>query len=162
MRPNQMRRHACAAATLLLMLMLAAGCGGPADSTAGSAASSPVDGASATPAPEPSVPAEPSPTAEPTQTAVPPHHPSRSSSPRASRGDPDNPRDLVGPPIVLAGTVDAAGSCVVLVARGRRWALVGAPAGELTDGQTITVRGRPVAVPPGCEAEHGLAVRSVT
>ncbi|WP_221328219.1 hypothetical protein [Actinoplanes sp. L3-i22] len=82
-------------------------------------------------------------------------------SPGGSRGDPDNPVDRVGAPIVLTGTVGTAGGCVVLTENGRRWALVGAAAARLADGQSVTVRGRPVPVPAGCDAAAALAVRTV-
>jgi hypothetical protein len=82
-------------------------------------------------------------------------------SPGTFRGDPDNPVDRVGAPIVLTGTVGNVGGCVVLTANGRRWALVGAAAARLANGQTATVRGRPVPVPPDCDVAAALAVRTV-
>ena len=75
--------------------------------------------------------------------------------------DPENPHDQVGAPIVLTGTVRRHG-CVILEVAGRRWALLGGPAATLTDGQHVTVRGRPAAVPAGCDASFGLTVRSAT
>ena len=74
-------------------------------------------------------------------------------------GDPDNPSDLVGAPVVLTGTISRDDGCVALDVSGRRWALTGAPAVKLVDGQQVTVRGRPVAVPTGCDAAFALALR---
>jgi hypothetical protein len=84
------------------------------------------------------------------------------SSTPSSRGDPDNPQDRVGAPIVLTGTVDTTGPCVILTVAGHRWALLGEPIGQLTDQQTVTVRGRPATMPPGCDAASALTVRSIT
>ncbi|MFI1995562.1 hypothetical protein [Actinoplanes sp. NPDC020271] len=88
-------------------------------------------------------------------------HPRPDPSPGPSRGDPDNPVDRVGAPIVLTGTVDTAGGCVVLTVNGRRWALTGDAAARLTDGQIATVRGRPVPAPADCGATEALEVRTV-
>jgi hypothetical protein len=71
------------------------------------------------------------------------------------------PRDLVGPPVELTGTIHVGSGCVVLDVRGRRWALTGPFAGSVTDGTTVTVRGRPTRVPAGCDADYALSVRSV-
>jgi hypothetical protein len=84
------------------------------------------------------------------------------SSPPTPTGGPDNPRDLVGAPIVVTGTVEVTADCVTLTAKGRRWALVGSAAARLTDGRTATVRGRPTAVPPGCDADSAIAVRRIS
>jgi hypothetical protein len=73
--------------------------------------------------------------------------------------DPENPTDLAGAPMVLTGVVSRDRGCVVLVVNGRRWALVGGAADGLVDGRRTTVRGRPVAVPAVCEADHGLMLR---
>jgi hypothetical protein len=62
---------------------------------------------------------------------------------------------------VLTGKVDAGGTCVIVTAHGHRWALVGAQAGGLTHGQTVTVRGRPIAVPPDCRADFAVAIRTI-
>lgn len=78
----------------------------------------------------------------------------------AVRNDPDNPRDRVGPPVVLTGTVHRHDGCTILEARGHRWALTGAATAQLADSATVTVRGRPVAVPAGCDADFGLALRA--
>ncbi|BCJ47447.1 hypothetical protein GCM10010168_18050 [Actinoplanes ianthinogenes] len=88
-------------------------------------------------------------------------HPSGAVMPTtspSSRGDPEYPQDRRGAPIVLTGPVDTSGECVVLTAKGHRWALVGMPLGQVTDGETITVRGRPAAVPPHCDADGALTV----
>lgn len=83
-------------------------------------------------------------------------------SPATGNGtDPENPRDQVGAPIVLTGTVSRQDNCVILDTGTRRWALLGTKAATLTDGQRTRVRGRPAAVPSGCNAAFGLAVRSV-
>ena len=66
----------------------------------------------------------------------------------------------MGPPVVLSGTVRREHGCVILEAGGRRWALTGAAAARLADGERVTVRGRPVAVPAGCDAAFGLALRA--
>ncbi|WP_203742653.1 hypothetical protein [Actinoplanes cyaneus] len=102
------------------------------------------------------------PTSSPPPAATPPSGSRRPEpSPGTSRGDPDNPVDRVGAPIVLTGTVGNAGGCVVLTVNGRRWALVGAAAARLAGGQTATVRGRPVPVPADCDAAAALAVDAV-
>jgi hypothetical protein len=75
--------------------------------------------------------------------------------------DPDMPRDLVGPPVTLTGTVHIEAGCVTLKVKGQRWALLGRAAQALTDGRTATVRGRPTRLPAGCEADQALNVRSV-
>jgi hypothetical protein len=49
---------------------------------------------------------------------------------------------------------------VILEAGGRRWALTGPAAARLADGERVTVRGRPVDVPAGCDAAFGLALRA--
>jgi hypothetical protein len=98
------------------------------------------------------------PNADPSKgRAVPPP-----GSPPAATGDPDHPRDLVGAPIVVTGTVEVTAHCVTLTAKGRRWALVGSATAGLTDGRTVTVRGRPATVPPGCDADFGIAVRQIS
>ena len=76
-------------------------------------------------------------------------------------GDPDNPSDLVGAPVVLTGTVSRADGCVILDVGGRRWALTGVSAARLADGQHVTVRGRPVAVPAGCDAAFAVSLRPI-
>lgn len=62
--------------------------------------------------------------------------------------------------MVLSGTISRGHGCVIIDAGGRRWALVGAAAATLIDGQQVTVRGRPVEVPAGCDATFALALRS--
>jgi hypothetical protein len=86
----------------------------------------------------------------------------RAGPPPPATGDPDHPRDLVGAPIVVTGTVEVTAHCVTLTAKGRRWALVGSATAGLTDGRTVTVRGRPATVPPGCDADFGIAVRQIS
>ena len=72
------------------------------------------------------------------------------------------PRDLVGAPMILTGTVHVDASCVVLqVEGGTRWLLTGSATTSLTDGSTATVRGRPIPPPSGCPADRALAVRGV-
>ncbi|HEY0531862.1 MAG TPA: DUF5818 domain-containing protein [Actinoplanes sp.] len=66
----------------------------------------------------------------------------------------------MGPPIVLKGTVRRDHGCVILETGERRWALTGRAAARLVDGEQVTVRGRPVAVPAGCDAASGLALRA--
>jgi hypothetical protein len=78
--------------------------------------------------------------------------------PGPASADPEDPRDLVGAPVVLTGAVSRRRGCVVLEVRGRRWALTGDAADRLPDGRQ-TVRGRPVAVPVGCDADFGLLLR---
>ncbi|WIM99883.1 hypothetical protein ACTOB_003551 [Actinoplanes oblitus] len=142
------------AATLLLP---AAGCREAPSSPATSAEHS---GAAMPTSPVSSPSDDPSPSGLPSSHGGPPRShgaPSPATSP-PSRGDPENPLDLRGAPIVLTGTIDTTGECVVLTAKGHRWALVRAPIGLYTDGQTATVRGRPTAVPPDCDAEWALSV----
>src|SRR4051812_22187990 len=132
-RHNQM--HKTLLVVTAMLLLPAAGCGGTSDTAGvmpassssaptGAGASAPADQGTSAPgtrAPEHSGAVMP-------RSSPPPDHPPKSSprpSPSASRGDPDNPRDLVGAPVVLTGTVEADGSCVILTAHGRRWALVG-------------------------------------
>lgn len=78
--------------------------------------------------------------------------------------DPDMPRDLVGPPVTLTGTVHVEAGCVVLEVNGRRWALFGRAAQALSDshGRTATVRGRPMRLPPGCDADQAIEVRTAS
>jgi hypothetical protein len=71
---------------------------------------------------------------------------------------PEQPRDLVGPPMTVTGAVTVADGCVVLDTGSKRWALLGDRAGQLRDGHRVTVRGRPEAVPAGCRADSGLRV----
>ncbi len=141
-----MRRYPFVLATILLT---AVGCGSTSES-----AGSPAVPNSAAPASP--LPAESTGSSAMTNSARP-----TSPSPSATRGDPDNPQDLAGAPVVLTGRVSIGSTCAVLTTRGQRWALIGAAAGTLNDGQIATVRGRPTAVPPGCHADFGLAVRSV-
>lgn len=82
-----------------------------------------------------------------------------SRAPSASAVDPENPRDPIGPPVVLTGTVGRRHGCVVLTTGGRRWALIGPAANRMADGQRVTVRGRPIAVPAGCMADFAVLLR---
>jgi hypothetical protein len=88
------------------------------------------------------------------------HRATSAATPTPADGDPQQGRDLVGPPVILTGVVSVGGTCTVLIVRGRRWALVGQPAHALVDGRHVTVRGRPARVPPGCAADFALTVRS--
>ena len=81
------------------------------------------------------------------------------ASATGASADPENPRDLAGAPVVLTGTVRREGGCVILDVGSRRWVLTGAAARKLVDGQQVTVRGRPVTVPAGCDATLALALR---
>jgi hypothetical protein len=72
------------------------------------------------------------------------------------------PRDLVGPPVTLTGTVHVGTGCIVLDVRGRRWALFGRAVQALTDGRTATVHGRPIRLPSGCDADQALDVRTIS
>ena len=147
MRYEDMRKYPL---VLVAVLLTAGGCGSTSEST-GSAASS----NSATPeSPSPAVPTGSFAASNSATTAGP--------APTVSRGDPDNPQDLAGAPVVLRGPVHVSDTCAVLTTRARRWALVGAAARTLTDGQIATVRGRPIAVPPGCDADFALAVRGIS
>lgn len=156
MRPIGMRTPSLP--LVAAVLVLAAGCGpaatspGPADEPASTAGSGPAPAATTPDSAAPS--AHPSPSVRPTTPARRPPH-------TGSTPGPDMPRDLVGPPLELTGTVHVGSGCVVLEVRGRRWALTGPLAGSLTDGTTVTVRGRPTRVPAGCDADGALTVRSV-
>jgi hypothetical protein len=79
--------------------------------------------------------------------------------PPASHGaDPEQPRDLVGAPVTVTGTVTIVDGCTVLDAGSRRWALLGEPAKGLRQGNRVTVRGRAEAAPAGCHADAALQV----
>ncbi len=168
MRPNDMRRSLLAATAMLILS--AASCSDPADSAApASAVGSPATGDSAAPTPAGGQPPEPSATATTSPTSAPTavttrHHPSATPTTSGSTpgADPENPNDQVGAPIVLTGTVDTRGTCVTVTVGTHRWALVGASTGTLKQGQEITVRGRPVALPAGCRADFALAIRNIT
>jgi hypothetical protein len=71
------------------------------------------------------------------------------------------PRDLVGPPVTLTGTVHVETGCIMLDVQGRRWALYGRAAESLSDGRTATVRGRPMRLPPDCDADQALDIRTI-
>lgn len=80
-------------------------------------------------------------------------------NPPASHGaDPEQPRDLVGAPMTVTGTVTVVGGCTVLDTGAKRWALSGDRAGQLRAGDRVTVRGRPAAMPAGCRADGALQV----
>jgi hypothetical protein len=147
-------------ATALVIIMLS-GCsaaGSPTrkdDSPAGSAPPGTVssEGSAAVPttppAGEPTPPTAPSP-----RTGDPPV-----PNPPATQGaDPEYPRDLLGAPMTITGTVTTAGGCAVLDTGSRRWALLGEQTGRLRDGSRVTVRGRPGAVPAGCHADGALRI----
>jgi hypothetical protein len=165
MRHNDMRRSLLVVTAVLALA--AAGCSGPAGSagptsagtppTAGGAASGPAGGRPLESSAAPTSPAS-APTADPGRRRP-------SPAPTASRttppADPENPNDQVGAPIVLTGTVHTSGTCVTLTVGAHRWALVGASTGALRQGQTVTVRGRPVALAAGCRADFALAVRDL-
>jgi hypothetical protein len=96
-------------------------------------------------------------------TGVPPsaHRATSSATSTHADGDPQQGRDLVGPPVILTGVVSVRSTCTVLIVQGRRWALLGEPARALVDGGQVTVRGRPARVPAGCAADFALTVRTV-
>jgi hypothetical protein len=75
--------------------------------------------------------------------------------------DPENPHDPRGAPMTLSGTVHVTAGCVMLDAGTARWLLTGRIAATLQDGSTVTVQGRPAAVPAGCTAEHALDVQTI-
>jgi hypothetical protein len=159
MRPTGMRT--LSPLVVAAAVVLAAACGHPASP------STPADHPSGTegsaPAPAVSAPAAPT---GPVPSGTPPPYsrpatPGRQTKPTASTSDPDMPRDLVGPPLVLTGTVHVGSRCVVLEVRGHRWALTGPLVATLADGATVTVRGRSTRLAAGCDAERALSVRSV-
>ncbi|MBB4741953.1 hypothetical protein BJY16_005412 [Actinoplanes octamycinicus] len=133
-------RNSLIALGVLVLVSIAACRPAPQSPSSSAAASSPSSGAAmSTPSPSPGA-----------------HR--RTPSPPASRSDPEQPQDRVGAPIVLTGPIETSGECVVLTVDGHRWALVRLPLGQFADGETITVRGRPAAVPPGCDAEWAITV----
>ncbi|MBG6135779.1 hypothetical protein [Longispora fulva] len=149
------RLLALAAATLLL-----AGCANSTPAGAGSPRAA-TPSAQAHSAPSPSGPTSHSNATE------------ESPKPEAGRSAPANPPadqptgdpqlvDPVGPPRTLTGTVSSIAGCRVLDADSGRWALLGASAGELRDGDRVTVRGRPAKIPAGCMVDHALTVQLVT
>jgi hypothetical protein len=81
--------------------------------------------------------------------------------PTTQGADPEYPRDLVGPPMTITGTVTTAGGCTILDTGSQRWALLGDQNRRLRDGSRVTVRGRPAAAPAGCRANGALQVISV-
>jgi hypothetical protein len=101
-----------------------------------------------------------SPAAGSTEPAPSPRTGDRSTpTPPATAGaDPEQPRDLVGPPITIAGTVRIVGGCTLLDTGSQRWALLGAEATQLRGGSRVTVRGRLARVPAGCQADRALEV----
>jgi hypothetical protein len=148
-----MRRYLLAAVAGLL---LTAGCDpGRAPDPGGAATpATPATPAAASGAPSATV-------SSPSQNSGPAVPAATSPTPRPPvTSDPDNPRDLVGPPVVLTGTVHRGHDCVILEAHDHRWALTGAGVTGLADGGHVTVRGRPIAVPAGCAADFGLALRA--
>ncbi len=168
-RRNAVRRSLLVATAMLILS--AAGCSRPAGSAAPvPAAGSPAADGSAVPTSSGGQPPGPSATATTTSpTSAPTASPGGrrpSPAPTMSRtrpaADPEIPNDRVGAPIVLTGTVDTGGTCVTVTVGAHRWALVGASTGALEQGQKITVRGRPVALPAGCRADFALAVRNIT
>jgi hypothetical protein len=62
-------------------------------------------------------------------------------------GDPEQPRDLVGPPAVVTGVVDEIEGRTVLDTPAGRWVLTGEPVAGLRAGDRVTVRGWRQGVP---------------
>jgi hypothetical protein len=146
---------------------LAGGCA-TADSPAASNTSPGAPTAVSAPPPTPaatvaSMPGAVMPPPESPTGGIPPsaHRETSAATPTRADGDPQQGRDLVGPPVILTGVVSVRGTCTVLIVQGRRWALVGQPAHALVDGRHVTVRGRPARVPLGCAADFALTVRGV-
>ena len=136
---------------LLAGLALLVGC------SSGGSTGAPVAGPSPSPTSMPA--ASPYVTSAGPPASSPP--PGSVASPRST--DPDNPTDLVGPPLTLTGTIVSAGRCVIIETDQRqRWLLTGSLAKPLVGGATVTVRGRAPRVPPDCAADRALFVQTVS
>jgi hypothetical protein len=131
---------------------------------AGGSTSAPLSGAPSTaPSTTPSAASSPS--------AVPPG-PAGSSTPAAppagqatghpTKGplEPDNPLDPRAT-LTLTGTIHTTGTCVFLDTPSGRWYLGAAPQ-TLHDGASVTVRGRRIAPPTKCAANHAVLVQQVS
>ncbi|MDG6108262.1 hypothetical protein Daura_21625 [Dactylosporangium aurantiacum] len=132
----------------LVAVTLLAGCSGQATPAPAGPASPAASAAS-------SVPGTPAGSARTGGTGP---HPTAAPTPSLPL-DPENPQDLRGAPMTITGTVHTRPGCVILDAGAARWALTGPLATTLRDGATVTVRGRPTAVPAGCGADHALDVQ---
>jgi hypothetical protein len=64
-----------------------------------------------------------------------------------------SPRPM-GP--TMTGIVERDGSCTILVAGTKRWALMGAPAETLAVGAKVSVTTNAAAMPPGCPGRPEL------
>jgi hypothetical protein len=141
--------------TAIVLTLSAAGCRSATTTAAGAAAptsNTPVAAQSRAAAPGPGE-------SRTSATGSAPKPSTAPSAPTAGTTGPDNPRDLVGAPVVLTGVISHDNACVLLDTGDRRWALTGTAVSGLAVGQHVTVRGRPVAVPVGCDAAFALALR---
>jgi hypothetical protein len=57
---------------------------------------------------------------------------------------------------IMTGVVERDGSCTILVAGSKRWALMGAPAETLAVGAKVSVTTNAAAMPPGCAGRPEL------
>jgi hypothetical protein len=127
----------------------------------------------ATPSPSPSASSlSPSPSAVPSSaippSAVPPSRRVLLSPPvgepdgHPTKGpiDPENPQDPRAT-LTLTGTIHTTGACVFLDTSSGRWYLGSAPQ-TLHDGASVTVRGRRIAPPTKCAANHAVLVQQVS
>lgn len=79
---------------------------------------------------------------------------------RFEGGDPENPRDLRGAPLVLTGTIEDVDGWLILDTPAGRWALL--RTAGLRPGEQVTVRGWPQGVPAACPSPAALRVVLVT
>ena len=56
----------------------------------------------------------------------------------------------------MTGVVERDGGCTILVAGGKRWALMGEPASTLAVGAKVSVVTNAAAMPPGCAGRPEL------
>jgi hypothetical protein len=133
---------------------------------AGSSTSAPLSGASST-APSTGPSTTPSPASSP--SAVPPGSSTTPAAPPAGQPtghptkgplEPDNPLDPRAT-LTLTGTIHTTGACVFLDTPSGRWYLGAAPQ-TLHDGASVTVRGRRIAPPTKCAANHAVLVQQVS
>ena len=135
---------------LVLALLASGACASPSrDGFSGVA--EPVRGRVGHSSTRPSAPIAPTASTTRPKTAA-PRPPATKAPPNPGRERP-SPRPM-GP--TMTGVVERDGSCTILVAGSKRWALMGAPAESLAVGAKVSVTTNAAAMPPGCAGRPEL------